>query len=92
MNELRTFSIKFENCKFDESKKAKYVASMIGSKHKEFIFDTKEALSMAPKIVDVADELFNDWSALPMLLLSKQVSSELKVVLSGDGGDEFFWI
>jgi len=90
-SQLKTFSIKFENPQFDESERARYVASLIGADHQEFVFDPVYALKKIPQIVDVADELFNDWSSLPMLLLAEQVSSELKVVLSGDGGDEFFY-
>jgi asparagine synthase (glutamine-hydrolysing) len=87
---LKTFSIKFNEAAFDESDRAKYVASLLGAEHKEFIFEANTALNQIDRLMDVSDDLSNDWSTLPMLLLSEQVSQELKVVLSGDGGDEFF--
>ena len=91
-NRLKTFNIKFLDPKFDESEGAKFVSNLLGTEHYEFVFQPKDALSKIDKLVETTDHLFNDWSTLPMLMLSEQVSKEVKVVLSGDGGDEFFWV
>lgn len=88
--QIKTFNIKFEDPQFDESRAARAASEMIGSKHKEFVFKAKDALDASVKLISTTDDLFNDWSSLPLMLLSEEVSSELKVVLSGDGGDEFF--
>ena len=42
------------------------------------------------KLVDIYDEPFSDISQLPTTYLSYMVSRDVKVALSGDGGDEFF--
>ncbi len=87
---INTFSIGFNESSFNEAPYAKEIAKHIGSQHNEFycsISDAKELVSMIPKIYD---EPFGDSSAIPTLLLSKMASNKVKVVLSGDGGDELF--
>ena len=69
----------------------KYISKLIGSTHKEFFFTDNDVKEVIPDLINATDDPFNDWSTLPMLMLSRYVSDELKVVLSGDGGDEFFF-
>jgi asparagine synthase (glutamine-hydrolysing) len=88
---LKTFNIKFLDPRFDESESAKFVSKLLNTEHHEFVFHPKDAISKVNKLIENTDFLFNDWSTLPMLMLSEKVSSEVKVVLSGDGGDEFFF-
>ena len=52
----------------------------------------KQVLEMIPKLVTVYDEPFGDSSALPSLLLNKVTKQHVTVALSGDGGDESFWV
>ena len=71
-NRLKTFNIKFLDPKFDESEGAKFVSNLLGTEHYEFVFQPKDALSKIDKLVETTDHLFNDWSTLPMLMLSEQ--------------------
>src|SRR6185437_15171358 len=48
------------------------------------------AVDMVPKLIRYFDEPFSDTSAIPTYLVSRFASESVKVVLSGDGGDEFF--
>jgi asparagine synthase (glutamine-hydrolysing) len=87
---IHTFTIGFENPKYDESKIAKQFASIIQSKHIETICKPEDIIKLIRKLVYVYDEPFGDSSALPSLLLNKTAKQHVTMALSGDGGDESF--
>lgn len=87
---INTFTIGFEDPKFDESKVAAEFAKIIGSNHIETICGPNDALAMINKLIEVYDEPFADSSALPSLLLNSITKQYVTVALSGDGGDESF--
>ncbi|MEQ9288852.1 MAG: asparagine synthase (glutamine-hydrolyzing) [Cyclobacteriaceae bacterium] len=89
-SELHSFSIGFEEATFDESQYAKKVAQHIGTNHTEFILSEKEAIPLLEGMTSTFDEPFADTSAIPMMLISKLASQHVKVILTGDGGDEQF--
>lgn len=86
---VKTFSIGFTDPRFDERDKARLVAERFGTDHHELIVEP-EGVDLLPRIVQHFDEPFADSSALPTYYVSKLARSNLKVALSGDGGDEFF--
>jgi asparagine synthase (glutamine-hydrolysing) len=87
---LKTFTIGFEEKEFDESRLSKKFAKIIGAKHEEKICTPKDLINLMPKFFEAYDEPFADSSAIPSLLLNKSVKSFATVALSGDGGDESF--
>lgn len=87
---IKTFSIGFEDPKYDESKIAAQYAKIIGSEHTETICKPEDILELIPKLIQVYDEPFADSSALPSLLLNKVTQQYVTMALSGDGGDESF--
>jgi asparagine synthase (glutamine-hydrolysing) len=87
---IKTFSIGFEDPKYDESKVAGQYARIMGSIHTETVCKTEDIIEMIPKLVKVYDEPFGDSSALPSLLLNKVTKQYVTMALSGDGGDENF--
>ncbi|TWH99146.1 asparagine synthase (glutamine-hydrolysing) [Flavobacterium tiangeerense] len=87
---INTFTIGFEDPKYDESKVAKQFSQIIGSNHTETICGPNDAINMLEKMVEVFDEPFADSSALPSLLLNSVTKQYVTVALSGDGGDESF--
>lgn len=89
-NIVNTFTIGFDEAGFDESKKAKSIASFLGTNHNEFFVSPKDALATIPKLSSLYDEPFADVSQIPTYILSEFSSSKVKVCLSGDGGDELF--
>jgi asparagine synthase (glutamine-hydrolysing) len=87
---VQTFSIGFEKKDYDESGYAKVVADALGTEHTEFTIRDSDILELIPKVVDAYDEPFADPSQIPTFLVSQLASESVKVVLSGDGGDEVF--
>lgn len=87
---LSTFTIGFEEADFDESRYAKKVADYIGTDHHELILTPTEILNDVPSIINKFDEPFADSSQIPTFFVMKHASEQVKVVLSGDGGDELF--
>ena len=87
---VKTFSIGFDNKKYDESLKAKTVADLINSDHHNIVLQDGDLKSVLDKVLEQFDEPFADSSALPTYLVSKLAANSVKVVLTGDGGDEVF--
>jgi len=86
---LRTFSIGFEERSFDELAGARLVAERYGTEHRELVLRPDAAL-LLPALADAFDEPFADSSALPTYLVSQLAARDVKVALSGEGGDELF--
>lgn len=87
---MQSFSIGFENGKFNELQYAEAVAKKIGTHHHSFVLSEKMAIDKVLNLLKIYDEPFLDSSAIPTLLVSEQAKSQVKVALSGDGGDELF--
>lgn len=86
---LKTFTIGFPQKSYDESTEARFVANEIGTEH----FEKTVSPSMIESIEDLLaffDEPFADYSAIPTYIISKMASEHVRVVLTGDGGDEVF--
>jgi len=86
---LRTFSIGFEERSFDELADARRVAERYGTRHRELVLRPDAAL-LLPALAEAFDEPFADSSALPTYLVSELAANDVKVALSGEGGDELF--
>ena len=85
---LNTYTIGFEEDKFNELNYARYVAEKFSTNHTEYIFTENEALRLLNKSISQYGEPFGDKSSLPSLLVSSIASKDVKVALNGDGGDE----
>jgi len=86
---LRTFSIGFEERSFDELGDARLVAQRYDTNHRELVLRPDAAL-LLPALAEAFDEPFADSSALPTYLVSQLAAEDVKVALSGEGGDELF--
>lgn len=86
---VRTFSIGFNEAEYSELPFAREVAAHFGCLHTEEIV-TPESARDLDDLVFLYDEPFADASALPTMAVSRLAAQHVKVVLSGDGGDELF--
>ena len=86
---IRTFSIGFEDATYNELEHARRIAQLFHTDHEEFILKP-QALELTQKLVHHLDEPFGDFSIFPTYLISKMAREHVKVILSGDGGDELF--
>ncbi len=90
-NKIDTFSIKFSDNEFDESIYAQQVADALGTSHHTLECSHHDMIDLMENLTDYYDEPYNDSSALPMMILSRETKKHVTVALSGDGGDELFW-
>lgn len=88
--QIKTFSIGFEEKSFDESNYARDVARQFGTDHHEDILTPAKMVEIVPEVWDFLDEPFADASIIPTYLLSKFTRQFVTVALGGDGGDELF--
>ncbi|MBN1413369.1 MAG: asparagine synthase (glutamine-hydrolyzing) [Spirochaetales bacterium] len=89
-SDFHTFSLKFNEKSFDESDYAQMVADHVGTTHHEILVTPEKVRNMLPKYLAYIDEPYADGSAIPTYLLAECARDFVSVLLSGEGGDEFF--
>jgi len=86
---VKTFSIGFDDDRYNELPYARLIAQRYGTEHHEFVVAAPTA-ALLPNLIGHFGEPFADSSALPTFIVSKIARDYVTVVLSGDGGDELF--
>jgi asparagine synthase (glutamine-hydrolysing) len=88
---IQTFNVKFGETEYDESIYARAVAARVGTEHHQLNIEKSGSdFSTVEKILDQFDQPFGDSSAIPTYLICREIRNHVKVVISGDGGDEMF--
>ncbi len=87
-NKIKTFSVGFNEQKYDETKFARIIADKFSTEHTEIIVEPE--VKILGEISKLYDEPFADSSAIPTYCLAKSARKKVTVVLNGDGGDENF--
>lgn len=86
----KTYTVGYDNIKYDEIGYAKDLASKLGINNENYVISKKEYMEVIPKIMYHLDEPTSDPAAISLYFVSKLASKDVKVVLSGEGADEFF--
>jgi asparagine synthase (glutamine-hydrolysing) len=87
---IKTFTIGFEERRFDEAPRARRVAAHLGTDHAETVVTERAMLDTVTELPSVYDEPFADSSQIVTCILARAARAHVKVALSGDGGDEVF--
>jgi asparagine synthase (glutamine-hydrolysing) len=87
---INTFTIGFKEKSFNESIFAADVAKHLGTNHTCEILSSDDLLGLIPTFIQNYDEPFFDYSAFPVMAVSRLAKKSVTVSLSGDGGDESF--
>ena len=85
---IPSFTMGFDDPASDERPYASAVAKALQLRHEEFVVDTKDVVAEFERLWSSFDEPFADSSALPTLVLCREIRKRVKVVIGGDGGDE----
>jgi asparagine synthase (glutamine-hydrolysing) len=86
---IQTFSIGFEESRFNELPYARMVAEKYATDHHEIVV-RPDSIGIIQKFIKHFGEPFADSSAIPTFIVSEFAARTVKVALSGDGGDELF--
>jgi len=88
---VKTYSIGYKDMPmFDETEYAREVAVLNNTDHHEIKLGSQDVIDAIPDVLGSFDEPFADSSAVPMFVVSRETGIDVKVALSGDGGDELF--
>jgi asparagine synthase (glutamine-hydrolysing) len=88
---LKTYSVGFDyNVGINELPLAKNIAKKYNTEHHEVQVSGQDIINVIEDLVEAHDEPFGDAADIPLFLLTKKLKGKVKVVLQGDGGDEFF--
>ena len=88
-NNITSYTIGYDKSSdLDEREKAKRISSLFGVKHYSFEMNYNDFFSILPEIIFSMDDPVADYAIIPTYILAKKLSNDIKVVLSGEGGDE----
>ncbi len=88
--QVNTFTVKFREEGFDETKFAKIVANNYNTKYFEVVLDTSNFLEVMKEYTKYKDEPIGVPNEIALYLLAKKIKENVTVVLSGEGADELF--
>ena len=88
---FHTFSVRFDDPEYDETPFQRVMAERLGSQHHELTVTRRDIAESFPAVVAHAERPLLRTAPAPLYLLSQAVRrANVKVVLTGEGGDEMF--
>lgn len=87
---IKSFTISIQKDSFNEIKKAQLLSKYFKFENKSIILNKTSFNKYYKKILNKIDEPIGAPTLIPLYILSELASLDVKTVLTGDGGDEFF--
>lgn len=87
---IKTFTVGFNEKKFNEATQAKKIAEHLKTNHQDFYLDQDQAAIILEDLPNVFDEPVGDSSAIALAFLGKKLNKDIKILLGAEGGDELF--
>jgi asparagine synthase (glutamine-hydrolysing) len=88
---IKSFSIGFEEDKFNEINYARIAARALGTQHHEYFVTSRDVADAIPNLIEAFDEPFANASAIPTYFCAKLAREHgVAILYAGDGGDELF--
>ena len=88
---VRAYTVGFADSAVpDEREHARVVAHSLGAEHVEVEFSQTDFWRLLPRVAAIMDDPAADYAVLPTFKLAGVAAQDLKVILSGEGGDELF--
>jgi asparagine synthase (glutamine-hydrolysing) len=88
---VKAFTVGFgDGQALDERAHARMLAARVGAEHVEIDFGEADFWSLLPAVAETLDDPVADYAALPTYQLAREAGRSLKVILTGEGGDELF--
>jgi asparagine synthase (glutamine-hydrolysing) len=88
---VHTYTVANPVPSFNEADQARMTAEQLGTDHHETTLTAERCLATVPQILDLLDEPLSDPGLIAAYQVAHFASQHVKVILSGDGGDEFFY-
>jgi len=86
---VKTFSVGFSESEYSELRYARTIADQFGTEHHELVVSQEHLMDELPALVRFRDAPVAEPSDIPIYLLSKEAGKTVKMVLTGEGSDEF---
>jgi asparagine synthase (glutamine-hydrolysing) len=87
---VATFTVGYEEPRYDESRSAAEIAALLGTRHTTLQVSSADTIAIVEELPAIYDEPFADSSQIPAVLLARLARRFVTVAMSGDGGDEVF--
>lgn len=88
--DIQTFTVGFEREGFSEIDIAKNTAKQLGVSNHHYYVSPEEFIKELPQVIKYMDDPVADPASVPLYFAAREASKQVKVVLSGEGADEFF--
>jgi asparagine synthase (glutamine-hydrolysing) len=86
---VKTFSVGFQEAAYSELGYAKTIADLFGTAHHELVVSQDHLMEHLPALVRFRDAPVAEPSDIPIYLLSREAAKSVKMVVTGEGSDEF---